>query len=275
MNILAPFQLVSRVARRFLQERLTQTAGALSFSTLLGLVPMIAVVIGLLQIFPFASGMSAALEKFLLANLLPEKAGVVVAKYVGQFAHRAGRASLIGALMLAATALTQTLTIEHAFNHIWRVKTRRPFFHRVAMHLAALLLGPLVFGGSLAVITYVAGVSFGLINEPHWVSAGFFRALPIAFMATLFACLYWGVPNKPVSRWHAAFGGIFAALGFVAMQRLFGFYIANFPFYTLMYGTFAAIPIFLVWLYLSWGVILAGALLTAELPGSGSGSSRA
>lgn len=266
MSVLLPFRLVASVSRRFLEERLTLTAGALSFSTLLGLVPLIAVAIGLLQLFPFANGMSTALEKFLLANFLPEKAGATVVKYVSQFAHRAGRASLIGAVVLAATALTQTLTIEHAFNHIWKVKTKRPLLHRVAMHLAALLLGPLIFGGSLAVITYVAGVSFGLINEPAWVSAMFFRLLSIAFMAFLFAALYWGVPNKAVARWHAAIGGICAALGFVAMQKLFGIYIARFPFYTVMYGTFAAIPIFLAWLYLSWGVILAGALITAEMP---------
>ena len=258
-------RLVLRVVRRFRQERLMLTAGALSFSTLLGLVPMIAVVVGLLQYFPFAGGMSTALEKFLLANLLPEKAGVVVAKYLGQFAHRAGRASLIGAGVLAATALTQTLTIEHAFNHIWKVRAKRPFLRRLTMHLAALLLGPIAFGGSLALITYVAGVSFGLIDEPQWISLTFFRVLPVAFMAILFACLYWGVPNRPVSHSSALAGGVFAALGFVAMQRLFGLYIAHFPFYTVMYGTFATIPIFLVWLYLSWGVILAGALVTAEL----------
>lgn len=271
MSMLSPFrlfQVLLRVASRFMQERLTLTAAALSFSTLLGLVPMIAVGIGLLQLFPLAAGMSAALEKFLLANLLPEKAGAVVAKYLGQFAHRAGRASLIGGLMLAGTALTQTLTIERAFNSIWKVKAKRPFFRRVAMHLGALLLGPVVFGGSLALITFVAGVSFGLIDNAKWISLAFARTLPFVFMTALFAGLYWGVPNRPVSRWHALFGGLVAALGFIAMQRLFGLYITHFPFYTLMYGTFAAVPIFLLWLYISWGVILVGALITAELPGA-------
>ena len=260
-----PLHLLAGVVRRFRQERLALTAAALSFSTLLGLVPMIAVVVGLLQYFPFAGGMSAALEKFLLASLLPENAGVVVAEYLGQFAHRAGRASLIGACALGATALTQTLTIERTFNHIWRARAKRPLLRRLIMHLAALLLGPVAFGGSLALITYLAGVSFGLINEAKWISLAFFRILPIVFMAMLFACLYWGVPNRPVARWHALVGGVCAAFGFVAMQRLFGLYITHFPFYTLMYGTFATVPIFLVWLYLSWGVILAGALIAAEM----------
>ncbi|OHC69683.1 MAG: hypothetical protein A2045_10865 [Rhodocyclales bacterium GWA2_65_20] len=266
--LLAPFRLVVRIVRRFRAERLAQTVAALSFATLLGLVPMIAVGLGLIAHFPFADGMRAALEKFLLANLLPDKAGVVIAKYLGQFAHRAERVTMIGVAALAATALMQMLTIEHAFNAIWKVRATRPFVKRVAMHLIALLLGPVAFGGSLTFISFVAGVSFGLVDEPGWVSAVFFRVLPVVFMAALFALLYWGVPNRPVSRWHALAGGTLAALGFLTMQRLFGLYIANFPAYTVMYGAFAAVPTFLAWLYLSWSVILVGALVVAELPGA-------
>jgi len=266
--LLAPFRLIARVMRRFQSERLAQTAAALSFATLLGLVPMLAVGLGLLSYFPFSAGMSAALEKFLLANLLPDKAGMVIAKYLGQFAHRVEHVTLIGLVTLAATALMQMLTIEHAFNAIWKIKARRPLVRRVAMHLVALLLGPVAFGGSIALITFIAGISFGLVDDPGWASAAFFRLLPVGFMATLFALLYWAVPNRQISRWHAAAGGLCAALGFLAMQRLFGLYVAHFPAYTVMYGAFSAVPIFLIWLYLSWGVILVGALLVAELPGS-------
>lgn len=264
-RLLAPFRLVIAVVSRFRAERLAQTVAALSFATLLGLVPMLAVGVGLMSHLPYAEGMSVALEKFLLANLLPEKAGAVIAKYLGQFAHRAERVTLIGIVALAATALMQMLTIEHAFNAIWKIRAPRPLLRRLAMHAVALLLGPVVFGASLAFISYVASASFGLIDEPRWASAAFSRMLPVIFMAALFALLYWAVPNRAISRWHALAGGGLAAAGFVAMQRLFGLYVANFPAYTVMYGAFAAIPIFLVWLYLSWGVILIGALLVAEL----------
>lgn len=264
--LLAPFLVVVRVVGRFRAERMAQTVAALSFATLLGLVPMIAVGVGLISQLPYAGGMSAALEKFLLANLLPEKAGVVIAKYLGQFAHRAERVTLIGLGALAATAVMQMLTIEHAFNAIWKIKAHRPLLRRIAMHAVALLLGPVVFGASLGFISFLASASFGLVDEPAWARAMFFRVLPVAFMALLFALLYWAVPNRPVARRHALAGGLLAALGFVAMQRLFGLYIANFPAYTVMYGAFAAIPTFLVWLYLSWGVILFGALVVAELP---------
>lgn len=264
----SPIRLVTRVVQRFKAERCAQVAASLSFSTLLGLVPLIVVSLALMTHMPFSAGVSAALEKFLLANLLPEKAGIIIARYLGQFAHKAERLTLIGGLWLAATALIQMLTIERAFNAIWRVKATRPLLRRIFMHMVGLLLGPLLFGGSLGVIGYIAGISFGLVDEPKWLNTFFFRLVPLALMTLLFALLYHAVPNRHVSKWHATAGGLFATLGFSMMQRLFGLYIAKFPTYTMIYGAFSAVPIFLVWLYLSWSVVLIGALIVAEIPGA-------
>ncbi len=268
MMLLAPLRLIARVMLRFHVERYAQTAASLSFATLLGLVPLIAVGLALTTHYPFAAGMGAALEKFLLANLLPEKAGSIIAKYVVQFAHKAGHLTLIGITALAATALMQMLTMEHAFNAIWQVKEKRPLLRRIFMHLLALLLGPVLFGGSLAIIAYLASVSLGLVDEPKFLNTLFIRFLPSVIMTMLFALLYYAVPNRAMNRWHALIGGVFATVGFTLMQRLFGGFISNFPTYTVVYGAFAAIPIFLVWLYLSWSVVLTGALIVAELPGA-------
>ncbi|MCX8017066.1 MAG: YihY family inner membrane protein [Rhodocyclaceae bacterium] len=262
----ASLRLIGRVIQRFRDERCAQTAAALSFATLLGLVPMVVVGAILIESLPFGIKLSAALEKFLLTTLLPDKAGAVIAKYLGQFAHRAERVTWIGLGALGLTALLQMLTIEHAFNAIWRVRQHRPWWKRVGLHLLALFLGPLVFGGALASITYLASASFGLIDEPGWLRLGFSQAMPVAFLAALLSLLYWALPNRPVRRSHAIFSGLLAALVFVAMQRLFALYVVKLPTYTLIYGAFAAMPIFLVWLHLSWSVILLGALLTAELP---------
>lgn len=270
MWLLAPFRLVLRTARRFQAEQCAQTAAALSFATLIGLVPMIAAAVVLISNLPLGMGLGTALEKFLLANLLPDKAGAIIAKYIGQFAARAERLTIFGGIVLAATALIQMLTIERAFNHIWRVKASRPLLRRLAMHTLALLLGPLAFGASLAAISFVAGVSLGILDEPRWVNAFVIRGLlPFGFMTILFGLLYWAVPNKTVKLWHAVFGGAMAALGFVGLQKLFTLYIAaGFNLNAVVYGAFSAIPVFLAWLYVSWSVILVGALLVAELPGS-------
>lgn len=264
--LLAPFLLLIRVVRRFGDERYAQTAAALSFATLLGLVPMLVVAAVLLEQLPVAADLGATLEKFIVGTLLPEKAGVVIAQYLGQFAQRAERVTLIGLGVLTITALMQMLTIEHAFNAIWKVKKQRFWPKRIALHLLILLLGPLVFGGALASVTFLASTSLGLIEESRWMRIVFSQALPVVFLAALFGVVYWALPNRPVLRWHAGLAGFLAALAFVGMQRLFALYVVKFPTYTLLYGAFAAVPIFLLWLYLSWSVILVGALLTAELP---------
>ena len=149
--LLTPFRLISRVVHRFRAEKCAQTASALAFTTVLGLVPMIAGAVALISILPFGSGLGEAVQKFLLANLLPDKAGIVIAKYVSQFATKAVRLTWLGALTLGVTAVIQMLTIEHAFNMIWRIRSPRPLLKRIALHIAALLLGPLIFGATLSV----------------------------------------------------------------------------------------------------------------------------
>lgn len=263
--ILLPF----RVLKRFGTERLTQTAAALSFATLLGLVPMIAVAAVILTHLPLSETLSAAIQKFLLSNLLPERAGNIIAKYVSQFANKAGRLTWASVFFLFFTALIQMLTIEHAFNAIWKVRENRALFRRVVMHLFALLIGPAVFGGSLAATTYLVSTSLGLLEEWRMLTAGVLRALSFLTVAGLFALLYWKLPNKTVGGAHAVIGGACAALGFSLMQWLFALYISSVPGYRLIYGAFAVVPIFMLWLYLSWSVILLGALVTAELDAPG------
>ena len=122
MWLLSPFRLIYRTGKRFYTEQFVQTAAALSFTTLLALVPMVAVAFALISQFSFTSGLGIALEKFLLSNLLPDKAGALIAKYLTQFVHRGEQATLIGMGVLGLTALFQMLTIEHAFNGIWRIE---------------------------------------------------------------------------------------------------------------------------------------------------------
>lgn len=269
MWLLAPGRLVVRSIRRFRTEHCVQTAAALSFSTLLGLVPMIMAGVGIISFFPEGIGFGKALEKFLLANLLPEKAGAVIAKYVGQFVARAGRLTFLGILVFGATAVLQMLTIERAFNRIWHIKKERPFFQRLILHALTLTLGPLFFGASLAAISLVLSASFGLIDEPAWIRFFVMRsALPFVFMAVLFALLYWRVPNKRVNPWQALSGGVLSAFGLIGVQKAFTFYLASFTATTVVYGAFSIVPVFLLWLHASWSVILFGAVWVAEMPQS-------
>lgn len=260
-----PMTLPIRILRRFFADGCTQTAAGLSFATLLGLVPLMAVAAAMLSHFPLGDALGTALENFLLANLLPEKAGAIVARYVGQFAQKAERLTWAVGTGLAVTAMIQMLAIESAFNAIWKAREPRPLAQRIARHLLAILVGPVVFGGMLAITTLAASASFGYLGESAWAKAYFFPALSFVFVSGLFAGLYRAAPNADVPWPHAATGGILAAAGLALLQWLFSEYVIGFAAYRIVYGAFAALPIFLVWLHLCWSVVLLGALAVAEM----------
>lgn len=227
----------------------------------MGLVPLIAIAAVLFDYLPLSDVIVTSTKKFLVSNLLPDKSGKVIVRYVGNFADKADRLPAVGVFILICTALAQMLTIEHAFNRIWAVKDRRPFFRRLIRQLMALLLGPIVFSVSIALTTYLVTLSSVLIDKPVWL----FRLIWFVFLAALLALLYWQVPSGKVRLGAATIGGVLAALGFAILQWVFASYISALPTFRVVYGTFSAVPIFLGWLYLSWSVILLGALATAEL----------
>lgn len=259
-------RLIGLISGRYREDRCTQVAASLSFTTLLSLVPLLTVALGLFSRLPQFIHMEDVLRKFLFDNLLPAKAGNIVATYALQFSDNANRLTLIGSVILFVTAILTMLTIDHSFNAIWRVRQPRKLTKRVTMYGVGLVLGPPVIAFGMAIVTYAVSTSLGLVHEPPWLRNALYGALPILFMTGLLSLLYHYVPNCQVRWRHALPGAGFAALVFALAQKLFGLFIIGLPSYRLVYGAFAALPIFLLWLYLSWTVIILGALLTAVLP---------
>lgn len=260
------FRLLVRIVRRFRNERLIQVAAALAFATLLALVPMVVVAASLNDHIPVLARLGVALERFIQGNLLPDKAGVVITKVMSQFANRATRITYVGMGGVAITAVMQMLTIERAFDAIWRVRSPRPLLRRVAIHLLVLFIGPLILGGTLAAGTYLVSTSLGLIEEPAWLTALLARAFSIGILGAILSIAYWGVPNRRVLPQHAITGGALATVGFIILQKLFATYVAKLSTFTLIYGPFSVLPVFLIWIHASWSIILLGAVVTAELP---------
>lgn len=266
MRLVGPLpDFLARCVWRFREERCAQAAASLAFTTLLALVPLLTVALALISHFDLFSSLGTALRHFLLANLLPDKAGKVITAYALQFTQKTGRLTALGMGMLVVTALLLVFSIDRVFAQIWRVKQRRPVLRRVLIYLAGLALGPVVLGACVAATTYLLTASLGLVNEPKWLTNLLLKALPVLLIAVLCGGLYFTMPNRPVAHRHAVIGGLVAALGFALVQRGFSLYVALAPGYTLVYGAFAAVPILLGWLYLSWLVVLAGALVTAVL----------
>jgi membrane protein len=254
------------VVRRFYEERALQAAGSLSYTTLLSLVPLFTVALAISTAFPVFDESIAVLQEFILENFLPDARGIeTIAEQVQSFTENAGRLTAIGIGFFVVTAVMLMLTIDESLNRIFRVQRRRPLLQQVLIYWAVITLGPVLIGGSLSASSFAIGASLGLLNLDIMADA-VLRVLPFVFTCMALTLLYAVVPYRYVELRHALVSGILAGLVFEIAKRGFAVYLANFPTYTLIYGAFATIPIFLVWVYLSWCVVLGGATLTAMLP---------
>jgi len=157
-------------------------------------------------------------------------------------------------------------TIDQVINEIWRVQVHRPWATRLVAYWAVLSLGPLLLAGGVFAAGTMLSASMDFMNEPAWLEVAGLRLVSLGVLAGVFATLYFAVPHCSVRLADAGLAGLLAAAGFLVMQRMFSLYLAHFPSYTLVYGAFAVVPIFLLWLYLSWIIILLGAVVAAVLP---------
>jgi membrane protein len=252
------------VLKRWTEDRCPQIAGSLTFTTLLALVPVFAIAVALLSRLPFFDDVMVQIKVFLLLNLAPEIAGKIITVYMEEFRRNAGRLTTIGVAALVVTAVALMFTIDRSLNAIWRVRRARPFWVSVLSYLVLLSIGPVLIAVSVSITTYLLALSASM-DVPRHAHSFLLQAVPITVSATAFFLLYRLVPNRQVPWAHAAAGGLLAAVAFEVAKEVFASYMAHAPGYSVAYGAFAAIPFFLLWVYLSWLVVLFGAELTACL----------
>jgi len=260
------WKFARNVGRRFVQDRCDRVAGALSFTTLLSIVPFTAVVIAVFSLFPVFSTWMDVIQDFIYSNFVPT-AGEVVQKYLTQFATQAGKLTAIGLLFLIITAIMLMATIEGAFNDIWRVKNTRKFLHRFLSYWALLTLGPILLAVSLSLTSQLFAMAVTDREVVSLLDRFLGVLLPLAFEIITMMLLYVVVPNAAVRWRHALTGAVFAAVLLEVAKFLFGTAMKYFATYQLIYGALAALPIFLVWIYISWVIVLLGAIVTAALGG--------
>jgi membrane protein len=262
-----PWLETARTLRdRFKEDRLGQTAGSLTFTTLIALVPLLTVMLALFSVFPYFGQFKLALEQYFLQNLVPDSIAKPVLASLTQFAGKANRLGAWGLGGLMATALALMLTIDRALNGIWRVRRARPLAQRVLVYWAALTLGPLLLGGSLTLTSYALSASKGLVSAVPAVWALVIDVLQFVLLAMSATGIFRYVPNTHVAWRHALAGGLFVAAAFEVAKVMLGWYLSAMPSYGSVYGTFASVPILLLWTYLVWLVVLFGAVIAAYAP---------
>lgn len=253
------------IARRFNEDKCLQMASSLTFTTLLSLVPLITITLTMISAFPVFSELSTQLKVFILSNLVPESAGKVITVYMQQFSENANKLTALGIASLGVTAIMLMLTIEKALNVIWRVIRHRTLLNRVLIYWAVLTLGPLLMGSSLSLTSYLVSFSLGFVSGVPEVGVILLKIMPVILTIISITLLFVTVPNRFVPWSHALTGAVIAGIAFELMKKFFAVYIGHFGSYKLVYGAFAIFPIFLLWIYFSWMVVLLGAVIASSL----------
>ena len=251
------------VLRRWSEDRCPQIAGSLTYTTLLALVPMFAVAVALLSSSPFFEEVMNGLKAWLLMNLLPDIAYRIITVYMQELAESAARLTWWGLAVVLGLAVWTMLTMDRAFNAIWRVSRARPYWVLVVGYLVVVVTGPLLLVASVTVTTYIIGLSASVPGFASSANALLLRLIPMSMSAVAFFLVYRIVPHHAVPARHAVLGAGVAAILFETAKEAFGYWVHTTPTYNLVYGAFAAFPVFLVWIYISWLVVLFGAELTA------------
>jgi membrane protein len=259
-------QMAGVLAERFREARLGVSASSLTFTTVLALVPLFAVGLAVFAAFPVFGKFQDTIQRWLIESLVPESIARQVLNYLTQFSRKASRLGSVGLVAVLMTAVALMVTIERTLGQIWRLQRQRPLPQRVLLYWSAITLGPLLLGGSLAITSYVVTASRDVVT----VLPGGVRWLLDSFeFLLLTACvsgLYFYVPYTRVRWRHAITAGFLVAGGLELAKKLLAIYLLEVPTYSDIYGAFAVLPILLIWIYVTWVIVLLGAVLASSLP---------
>lgn len=262
-----PWAITAQMLRQRLREdHLGLTASSLTFTTVLALVPLMTVALAAFTAFPMFGTVQEVLQRWLLQSLVPDSISRQVLGYLTQFSAKASQLGLVGFSVLLTTTLALILTIDRTLNHIWRVPRLRPLGQRVFIYWAALTLGPLLLSMSLALTSYALSASKGLVEALPEELRLLMSSAQFLGLAAGMAGLYHYVPNTLVKWRHAWVGGLFVAVCMELAKKGLAFYLLKVPTYSVVYGTFATLPILLIWIYMAWVIVLLGAAIAAYLP---------
>lgn len=252
--------------RRFAAAQINQVAASLAYTTVLAIVPMLSIATILIGQLPQFINLREAIQGWLSATLIPGEMSQKVTTYILEFSDHSQGLTLFGLLGLFISAFLTLMTIEKSFNQVWQVKEKRSFLKKVIFYTVVTAFGPIFLGVSIyltsLIMTATHSLDFGLSQHLNFLDVVY----PFLLTCMPFVMLFRFGPNVQVKNKDAVMGGMLAALMFEMTKYGFTIFISQVPIYKTLYGAFAIGPLFLVWIYLTWWVTLAGAVLTASLP---------
>lgn len=250
--------------KRCLDDRVTIVAGHLTFVSMLALVPLLVVMFSVFSAFPMFEQLKEELEKLLFANLLPTS-GEVISEYLDQFVTNVSKMTTVGVIFVIVVAVNLISTIDATMNRIWRNHKRRRMVVALAVYWMILTLGPLLMGSGMAVTSYVISLTAVAEEYVSGLRTTLLSIVPLLTSLVAFMLLYIMMPNRIVRAKHAFWGALLAAILFELSKSGFAAYVTAFPSYQAIYGALSVIPILLLWIFVSWNIVLLGAELTASI----------
>ena len=261
----AGWAFTMHLKQRIVDDDCLRSAAALTYLSLFALVPLMTVAYSMLSAVPAFSNAGIQIQQFLFSHFVPST-GQEIQNYLQQFSTQARRLTGLGVAFLVVTAYGMLSNIERTFNAIWRAPKHRSGLRSFLLYWAILSLGPICIGLAIGISTYLLSLRMLFDSvDVFGLSALLLRMTPLLLTSAAFTLIYVAVPNHRVPLRDAIIGGVVAGLCFEIAKQFFAYTLANS--YERVYGTFAALPLFLVWIYLSWVIVLAGAELVFALSG--------
>lgn len=267
--------MLSVLMERFKHERLAQTAGSLTFTTTMALVPCLTVALAVFTAFPLFNQFQTVLQNWLVQSLIPESIARQVLGYLTQFSSKASRVGFLGFLVLFLSTFSMVYTIDRTLNAIWRVKKRRALSQRILLYWSVMTLGPLVLSLGVLCLYYVSNLSKDWMGSDTAFIKMVLSALEFLLWVLGVSALYRYIPNVNVPYRHALLGGLWVTSAIEFARHWVTLYLTKIPTVSMIYGAFATLPILLLWIYAAWGIILVGAVFVSALPSVLSGRWRA
>lgn len=254
-------KVLKSLVKQCMDDRCPEIAASLAYTTLLGLIPLAVIIYKIFTTALIDPELQLKVQEFVFNSLSPTTADQV-REYLFDSATQANSINIIGLLMLFISVIIMMYTIDSALNSIWKINKPRYLIRRFFVYAAVLVFGPLAISLSMVVSTYLASIPLiaDLMNTN--IDKGLINRLPLFITWIAFTMLYKWIPDCEVNWLHAFAGGTIAACLFEIAKSGFTLYISYFPTYELLYGALAAIPLLLIWIYLTWLIVLIGAEIT-------------
>ena len=250
------------VFKEYLEQNCLSKASSLALTSLFALVPLLIVSISVLSMLPSFRSMQGEVQQFILHNMLPSS-GEAINQYLKLFMKNRAGLPITAVVILFFISIMMMRSLEKVLNEIWQVKKERPLSQALLLYWAVLSLSPILVGASLGLSSYL--LSWRWLNEGVNDLFGFLQILPFIFNLIAFTFIYQVVPYTKVKLRHALLGGLLMAVMFDFAKKIFAWYALNLPTYEMLYGTLAIIPLFIIWIAISWQLFLLAAIVVRGL----------